>query len=240
MTDKRTGFIKTVFSEVPSTYELVNHVLTFGLDILWRRRMAKFAAKTGGVRWIDLCTGTGETAWNLNRLAPAGTKVFAADFSLPMMREAKKKPGADSIAFTAADIKNLPFPDNSFDLVTMSFAARNINLSKDVLTTSFAEYHRILKPGGRFVNLETSRPSFPPLRLGMNLYVRLFVKSVGTLISGSGKGYAYLSKTIPRFYPPEELAEILRSAGFETVTYKRLLFGIGAIHLADKSLTAEK
>ena len=234
MTDKRTGFIQTVFSEVPSTYELVNHVLTFGLDILWRRRASKLASKTGGVRWIDLCTGTGETASYLNRLAPVGTKVFAADFSLPMMREAKKKPGADTIAFTASDIKALPFSDNTFDLITMSFAARNINLSKDVLIQSFAEYHRILKPGGRFVNLETSMPSFAPLRYGLKLYVRLFVKSVGTLISGSEKGYAYLSKTIPRFYPPEELAEILRNAGFETVTYTRLLYGVGAIHTATK------
>ncbi|MFC1490412.1 ubiquinone/menaquinone biosynthesis methyltransferase [Candidatus Latescibacterota bacterium] len=235
MPDKRTGFIQDIFSEVPSTYELVNHILTFGLDILWRRRASKLASKTGGVRWIDLCTGTGETAWYLNRLAPVGTKVFAADFSLPMMTEARKKPGADSIAFTGADIKNLPFPDNTFDLITMSFAARNINLSKDVLTASFAEYHRILRPGGCFVNLETSMPSFKPLRMGRDWYVKLFVKPVGSLISGSVKGYAYLSKTIPRFYPPEELADILRNAGFETVTYDRLMFGVGAIHTAIKT-----
>ncbi len=234
MPDKRTGFIQNVFSELPATYELVNHDLTLGLDIVWRRKASRIASKTGGKRWIDLCTGTGETAWYLNRLAPHGTKVFAADFSLPMMNEAKKKPGAENIAFAACDIKNLPFPDNSFDLITMSFAARNINLSKDVLIQSFAEYHRILNPSGRFVNLETSRPSFTPLRLGLNLYVRLVVKSVGSFISGSEKGYAYLSKTIPRFYPPEELADILHSAGFETVTFDCLMFGIGAIHQAVK------
>ncbi|MFC1538105.1 ubiquinone/menaquinone biosynthesis methyltransferase [Candidatus Latescibacterota bacterium] len=240
MPDKRTGFVQSIFSEVPSTYERVNHILTFGLDIVWRRKASKIAAKAGGNRWVDLCTGTGETAVYLNGLALNGTKVFAVDFSLPMMNEARKKPGAENIAFAAADIKHLPFPDDSFDLITMSFAARNINISKDVLINSFAEYHRILKPGGRFVNLETSRPSFPPLRLGMKWYVRLFVKSVGSRISSSKKGYAYLANTIPRFYPPEELGEILRTAGFETVAYKPLLFGVAAIHLAVKELLSDR
>jgi len=116
----------------------------------------------------------------------------------------------------------------------MSFATRNINVSKEILIQSFAEYHRVLKPGGRFVNLETSRPPFSPIRKGFDLYVKLFVKQIGGRISGSRRAYAYLAGTIPRFYPAEELADIMKQAGFEDVTFQRLLFGAAAIHQAEK------
>ena len=230
MPPNNTGFVQSVFSEVPATYELVNHVLTLGLDIVWRRRAARIAAETGGGEWADMCTGTGEMAVYLSRLAPKGTKIHAIDFSGPMMAKAAKKPEAEHINFVASDIKALPFPDESFDLITMSFATRNINLSKDILIQSFAEFYRVLKPGGRFVNLETSRPSFSPVRKCFNLYVKLFVEPIGSRISGARTGYAYLAKTIPRFYAPEELADIMCQAGFQEVSFQKLLFGAAAIH----------
>jgi demethylmenaquinone methyltransferase/2-methoxy-6-polyprenyl-1,4-benzoquinol methylase len=230
MSPQKSNFVQSVFSQVPATYELVNHILTFGLDIVWRRRAARIAALAGGREWADMCTGTGEMAVYLSRLAPKGTKIHAIDFSGPMMAEAAKKPKAEHINFVASDIKALPFPDESFDLITMSFATRNINLSKDILIQSFAEYYRVLRPGGRFINLETSRPSFSPLRRCFHLYVKLFVGPIGSRISGSKTGYAYLAKTIPRFYCPEELADIMRRAGFKKVTFKKLLFGVAAIH----------
>jgi len=234
MPAKTTGFVQSVFSEVPATYELVNHILTLGLDIAWRKRAARIAATAGGGQWADMCTGTGEMAVYLSRLAPEGTKIHAIDFSPPMMTEASRKPEAEHINFVAADIKALPFPDESFDLITMSFATRNINLSKDILIESFAEFYRVLKRGGRFVNLETSQPSLSPVRRFFHLYVKLFVKMIGSRISGSGTAYGYLARTIPRFYAPEELADIMRQAGFEKVTFQRLLFGAAAIHQATK------
>ena len=229
-----TNSIRNLFSEVPTTYEWVNHILTFGLDILWRRRAAGIAAMTPGSRWIDMCTGTGEMALYLAGLAPKDTQIYGVDFSLPMMREAIRKPDALHIKLIASDIKALPFPDKSFDLITISFATRNINVSKGLLLQSFSEFYRVLKPGGRFVNLETSRPAFSPLRICFHLYVKLFVELVGSRISGSGVAYAYLAKTIPRFYPPEALADIMHQAGFEGISFKRLLFGIGAIHQAER------
>jgi demethylmenaquinone methyltransferase/2-methoxy-6-polyprenyl-1,4-benzoquinol methylase len=230
MAPKSTGFVQSVFSQVPATYELVNHILTLGLDIVWRKRAARVAALAGGREWADMCTGTGEMAVYLNRLAPKGTKIHAIDFSGPMMAEAAKKPEAEHINFVVSDIKALPFSDESFDLITMSFATRNINLSKDVLIQSFAEFYRVLKPGGRFVNLETSRPSFLPVRICFHLYVKLFVGPIGSRISGSRTGYAYLANTIPRFYDAEELADIMYQTGFQKVTFKKLLFGVAAIH----------
>lgn len=230
MSDKETNFVKKVFTQVPATYELVNHVLTFGLDIVLRKRSARIAAKAGGDRWVDMCTGTGETAAYLSRLAPDGTKVYAVDFSPYMLEAARKKPEAENISFIMSDVKFLPFPDRSFDLITISFATRNINLSKDILTKSFAEMHRILKSGGSFINLETSQPSNSIIRKFMRLYIRLFVKFIGSRISRSKIAYAYLSKTIPLFYPPEELADIMRQAGFASVSFSRHIFGSMAIH----------
>ncbi len=223
-------FIPRIFSHVPSTYEPINHILTFGLDVLWRKRAAVMAAEAGGNRWADLCTGTGETAAYLARLAAEDVRIHAVDLTPPMMGEAKKKPEAARIAFISANIRALPFPDNNLDLLTMSFAARNINLSRDILVQSLAEFRRVLKPGGRFVCLETSQPSSALPRKLRDLYVKLFVESVGSRVSGSKAAYAYLAHTIPRFYPADHLADIFREAGFAEVSFETLLFGVAAIH----------
>lgn len=234
MTDKKTSSVEKMFSEVPATYELVNHVLTLGLDTVWRRRAAKIAATADGGQWADMCTGTGEMAARLRRLAPEGTKIYGIDFSEPMLEQARKKPEADRISFVRCDIKALDFPDESLDLITMSFATRNINLSRDILARSFSEFYRVLKPGGRFINLETSRPSFWLVRKCFHLYVSLFVKLIGSRISGSKNAYTYLATTIPRFYSAQELADIMRQAGFDKVTFRQYLFGAVAIHQAAK------
>lgn len=228
-------FIREVFSpQVSSTYETVNHILTLGHDSRWRNRAAGFAAAAGGTRWADMCTGTGEMAVCLRRLAPPGTKVLAVDLSLPMMDVAKQKPEARDIDFVTSDVKALEFPDNSLDLVTIAFATRNINVSEDALTQTFAEFLRVLRPGGRFVNLETSQPKSRLIRQLFHAYVKLLVKPVGSWISGSHKGYAYLRHTIPRFYPPEQLGDIMHRAGFRDVSYQKLMFGIAAIHQGAK------
>ncbi len=227
--------VEKIFSpKVSRTYELVNHVLTFGCDVWWRRKMTRLATSGGGTEWADLCTGTGETAVYLRRLAPEGTTVHAVDFSRAMMEQAMKKPEGKEIDFVVADVKDLPFEDSSLDLITMSFATRNINLSRDVLTKTFAEYHRVLKPGGRFVNLETSQPPYRLTRTIFHGFVKGLVRPVGALLSGARPAYAYLSHTIPRFYTPEELAGVLRDAGFVDVSFKRLMFGAAAIHVSHK------
>jgi demethylmenaquinone methyltransferase/2-methoxy-6-polyprenyl-1,4-benzoquinol methylase len=234
MPNNKALSVKKIFAEVPATYEVVNHVLTLGLDTLWRRRAAKIAATAKPGKWVDMCTGTGDMAVCLSRLAPEGTSIYAVDFSEPMLAEARKKPEVKGIEFVAADIKALPFDDATFDLVTMSFAARNINLSREVLVRSFAEYYRVLKPGGCFVNLETSQPSWRPIRKCFHTYIKLSVKAIGSRISGSKAAYTYLATTIPRFYPAEELADIMRQAGFEKVAFQKYLFGAVAIHRASK------
>jgi demethylmenaquinone methyltransferase/2-methoxy-6-polyprenyl-1,4-benzoquinol methylase len=234
MPPRSNEFLQSVFSEVPKTYELVNRVLTLGLDARWRKRAARIAASANSGQWADMCTGTGETAVYLNSLSPDGTSVLGFDFTLPMLQEATAKPTTDGVGFIASNVRELPLPDESLDLITMSFATRNINLNRDIIIETFSEYCRVLKPGSSFINLETSRPESPLIRRFFDLYVKLFVKLIGGRISGSNKAYAYLAKTIPRFYPAEELADIMRSAGFGEVTYRQHLFGAVAIHKAKK------
>lgn len=225
-----TKSIQNIFSEVPETYELINHILTFGFDILWRKRAAKIAVKAGGDRWLDVCTGTGEMASYLYHFAKNGTDVYATDFSLPMLRKATDKPEGCSIKFLLSDIKNLPFGDETFDLVTISFATRNINLSQNILIRTFEELYRVLRIGGYFVNLETSQPSFYLIRRVFHKFVKLSVTPIGSLISGSKSAYIYLANTIPRFYQAEELKDIMHQAGFKDIIIKKLMFGAAAIH----------
>ncbi|NQT72589.1 MAG: ubiquinone/menaquinone biosynthesis methyltransferase [Chloroflexi bacterium] len=226
--------IQKIYTEVPRTYEILNHTLTVGQDILWRMRAAKTVATEGGTLWLDMCSGTGEIAASLSRKARDGTTVVAADFSLPMMQKAINKPESKQITFTLAEVTHLPFRDNSFDAIVISFATRNINTSKTNLTKAFQEFHRILKPGGIFVNLETSQPRSSLIRRLFHLYVKLTVRPIGRLVSGSDIAYAYLSHTMRRFYGADELAEIVLEAGFSEVSFRRMFLGIAAIHKARK------
>jgi len=214
----------------------VNHILTLGMDIRWRARAAAIAAAGAEPgEWVDMCTGTGEMAVYLKRLAPEGTRVRGVDMSRAMLAEARGKPEAEGIDFMRAGIADLPFPDESIDLITMSFATRNVNLSREALVRAFAELHRVLRPGGLFVNLETSQPPSVFVRKCFHLFVSLLVKPVGSLISGSSVAYAYLSRTIPRFYTAEDLAAIMSEAGFDGVCFGRLFLGAAAIHQARKT-----
>jgi demethylmenaquinone methyltransferase/2-methoxy-6-polyprenyl-1,4-benzoquinol methylase len=226
--------IKKLFSEVPQRYELINHILTFSLDKRWRKCAAERAAIGGGERWIDVCTGTGEMALYLLRLAPEETTVYAADFCKPMLQKAQEKESANRIRFVEADVRSLPFADNIFDLVTISFATRNINTSESHILECLKEFHRILKPGGRFVNLETSQPPSKILRRFFHIYVSIFVKIIGGTLSSSMAAYTYLSNTIPRFYTAETFSDLILNAGFSRVYVKRLTKGIVAVHEAVK------
>ncbi|MFC2156220.1 ubiquinone/menaquinone biosynthesis methyltransferase [Acidobacteriota bacterium] len=226
--------VQKIYKEVASTYELANHVLTYGLDILWRKKGAKTAARIGGEWWLDVCSGTGEMMHYLSRLKPEGTQIVSADFSRDMLIRSRKKNKEVHNHFVLTDAKKLPFPNDSFNLVTISFATRNIDSNRQRLITYFTEFHRVLKPGGMFMNLETSQPRSQLVRSLFHLYAKTIIKPVGYALSGSKSGYAYLAHTIPRFYDAPTLADILSESGFSQVEFDRRLLGIAAIHTAIK------
>lgn len=228
------GAIQKIFQEASRTYELVNCVLTFGLDRFWRKRAAQVAAGYGGLMWLDVCSGTAQMASYLRKLTQGNTKIVALDFCFPMLGQALQKAKENKIHLCIGDAASLPFADNTFDLVTISFATRNINTNRSALLQYFQEFHRIIKPGGGFVNLETSQPVLRFLRRLFHLYVRLVVMPVGYLLSGSKAAYAYLSYTIPRFFTASELSDTIYQAGFSKVNFAYMSLGIVAIHTALK------
>lgn len=228
-------FLHQTFDEIAPGYERMNHAMTLGLDILWRRATAKVAASVPSSRRLDVCTGTAETAVLLKGLSPEPELVVGADFSAQMMTVAKQKPETAGISFVGADAARLPFADGSFDLVTVTLATRNLASSAEGLHGCFAEFHRVLRPGGRFINLETSQPTNPLIRWGFRLYVAAVVPLMAWLLSGFKPGYAYLARSIPRFHDADGLAQVLRESGFAEVSYRRLLFGAAAIHVATRA-----
>jgi demethylmenaquinone methyltransferase/2-methoxy-6-polyprenyl-1,4-benzoquinol methylase len=226
--------VRDMFAEVPRTYELVNHLFTGGLDIVWRRRAASIASAAGGTAWLDVCTGTGEMAADLGERAGRDTLVVGVDFSMPMMRAGARRPRSESVLFACAAAESLPFSDGQFDLVTISFATRNIAASRESLLRALREFHRVLAPGGRLVNLETSQPRSRIARTLFHWYARSVVRAVGEMISGSRAAYSYLSGSLLRFYGTSELAALMREAGFPRVRYRPMTGGIVAVHEAMK------
>ncbi len=226
--------VQKIYTEVAGTYELVNHILTFGMDIFWRKKTARKAIKLGGSIWLDVCSGTGEMAYSLASLSGEDVLVLAADFSYPMLAKAFRKRKLPNLIPIIAEAGSLPFADETFDLVTISFATRNLNPRRDILESYLKEIWRILRPGGYFVNLETSQPPSKTIKWLFHLYVRWIVEPIGYFVSGSKAGYRYLAFTIPRFYSAEEFSQILHQSGFSQVDYRPLFFCISAIHTAKK------
>jgi demethylmenaquinone methyltransferase/2-methoxy-6-polyprenyl-1,4-benzoquinol methylase len=226
--------VKKIYTEVAGTYELINHILTFGMDTLWRKKAAQKAIKMGGTLCLDVCSGTGEMARNLVSFSRGNATVFAVDFSYPMLAKTFIKKKDPNLIPIIAEAGSLPFGDGTFDLVTISFATRNLNPRQDVLETYLKEFWRVLRPGGYFLNLETSQPSNRIIRWLFHLYVKWAVKPIGYLVSGSKVGYQYLSFTIPRFYAPDQFAQILQGIGFSRIEHQPLFSSVSAIHMAQK------
>ena len=225
--------LRNIYKKIPRRYESTNHLLTFGLDMIWRRIAADAATSaSGGELWLDMCSGTGETALLLSRRSPAGTTVISADFSVPMLLEGVRRRGRGTLISTAASADALPFPDGTFDLVTVTFAARNLRSRSGLFAGSLREIRRVLKPGGIFVNLETSQPAAAPVRSILHTYAGVVVGRLGKTLTGEREGYTYLSGSIRSFPGPVELASEISEAGFSRVTWQQLMFGVVAIHTA--------
>ena len=227
-----------MFTAVPRRYDLINHLITWGLDKRWRREAATECLASQPGKVLDLCCGTGDLTINLAQLAEDNVELTGIDYSQPMLEIATKK--AESLArrrkipFIYGDAANLPFPDGYFDCVGISFAFRNLTYKNPLVRRHLAEVLRVLSAGGRYVIVETSQPKSRLIRNLYHLYLRWFVFRLGYLLSGNRQAYHYLAESAARFYTSEEVEEMLVTAGFRQVSFLRLFWGAAGIHIAVK------
>lgn len=220
----RAASVQAMFEEIAPRYDLMNRLMTGGQDIRWRVQVIRLACIPPGGRVLDLGAGTGDLTREALRQAP-GCRVVAADFTLGMMQAGKRLHEAEH-PWTAADALHLPFPDAAFDAVVSGFLLRNVV----DLPLALREQMRVLKPGGRMVALDTTRPSRTLLSPLIRFHMRRVIPFLGGLLTGSRGAYTYLPTTSENFLRAEELLACIGAAGFEQAGFRRLMFGTTAIH----------
>jgi demethylmenaquinone methyltransferase / 2-methoxy-6-polyprenyl-1,4-benzoquinol methylase len=222
------GQVRTMFDRIAGVYDLMNTAMTAGMHHRWRRRAVDRARLRPGDHALDVCCGTGDLTLELARRVGPGGEVIGCDFSEPMLELARRKAAARAggpVRFEWADALELPYPDRAFDAVTVGFGVRNLS----DLERGLGELIRVLKPGGRLVILEITRPRRLPLSAFYSVWFDRAVPILGT-IAGDRDAYAYLPESVKRFPSPAALAEQMAAAGFERIGYLVLAGGIIAIH----------
>jgi demethylmenaquinone methyltransferase/2-methoxy-6-polyprenyl-1,4-benzoquinol methylase len=226
--------VRATFESVAPRYDLANHFLSGGIDFYWRKKLVKLAAEQTCDHVLDLATGSGDVLFALRDGLPHETAITGVDFCEPMLEEARNKREAkgldeDSNEFLWGDCLSLDFPDNSFDLITISFGLRNLADREKGLK----EMNRVLKPGGRLIVLEFSQPFFW-FRPFYYFYLRLILPWMARLVTGDRDAYLYLGSSISAFPDRFGLVKEFENAGFEKIRFTSLTFAIVALHLGYK------
>lgn len=225
-------FVRRMFDGIAGTYDLLNHVLSLGIDIIWRKQTIDKLQPEANWRILDLATGTGDLGFESAKRG-AHIDVVGVDLSVPMLRKGvEKNPGkSDTLTFLCGDGEHLPFPNALFDGLTIGFGIRNVaNLEPALM-----EMYRVIKPGGRAAILEFSRPRTPFFRGIYNFYFKSILPIIGRLISRDPSAYHYLYESVMRFPEGPEFCRRLEDAGFAQVQAFRLTFGIATIYMAHKN-----
>jgi demethylmenaquinone methyltransferase / 2-methoxy-6-polyprenyl-1,4-benzoquinol methylase len=225
---ERARYVQGMFTRIAPRYDLMNRLMTAGQDVRWRQQVIRLAALPPSGRLLDLGAGTGDLAREALHQYP-GVHVLAGDFTLAMMQVGKASPGP-RLDWAATDALYLPYPSESFHAVVSGFLLRNVV----DLDQALREQYRVLKPGGRMVALDTTRPQPNLLSPFIRFHMRRVIPLLGTLLTGQPDAYTYLPSTSEGFLAAEDLAERMRSAGFQKVTFQRLMFGTIAIHCATR------
>ncbi|MFD2601887.1 bifunctional demethylmenaquinone methyltransferase/2-methoxy-6-polyprenyl-1,4-benzoquinol methylase UbiE [Flavobacterium suzhouense] len=224
--------VAQMFDTISGNYDGLNRVISFGIDVKWRKKVLKLVSDKNPKTILDIATGTGDLA--ILMAQTSATEIIGADISEGMMEVGRKKvteKGLDSkIKLVYGDSENLPFEDNYFDAITVAFGVRNF----ETLEKGLAEILRVLKPGGIFVILETSVPTKFPFKQGYNFYSKNLLPLIGRLFSKDRSAYAYLSESASVFPHGEALNNILRKIGFIEVKNMPQTFGVATIYTASK------
>ncbi len=236
---KKKEQVEQMFDTISGNYDGLNRVISFGLDIKWRKRVVKAVTDTNPKSVLDIATGTGDLALSFSRFDIP--RIVGLDISEGMLSVARKKvkdasagsakkENFSKIEFIQADSEAIPFEDNSFDAITVAFGVRNF----ETLEKGLAEIFRVLRPGGIFVVLETSVPTKTPFKQGYGFYTKKLMPLIGKVFSKDKVAYNYLSESASVFPYGEKFNNILRKIGFKEVKNKPQTFGVATIYTASK------
>jgi demethylmenaquinone methyltransferase/2-methoxy-6-polyprenyl-1,4-benzoquinol methylase len=224
--------VAQMFDTISGNYDNLNRVISFGIDVKWRRKVLQIVTQSNPKIILDIATGTGDLAILLAQTK--AEKIIGLDISAGMLEVGKKKIAtkklSETIEMVLADSENMPFKDDYFDAITVAFGVRNF----ETLEKGLAEILRVLKPNGVFVILETSVPDKTPYKQGYNLYSKNILPLIGKLFSKDNVAYGYLSESAAAFPYGEALNNILRKVGFIDVEAMPQTFGVATIYKASK------
>jgi demethylmenaquinone methyltransferase/2-methoxy-6-polyprenyl-1,4-benzoquinol methylase len=225
--------IQQMFGTIAPRYDFLNRMLSFGIDRRWRKKAVRLLKYHEGSRILDVATGTGDVALEIARTTPPSVKITGADFCKEMVDlgqlKAAQSAYAGRIDFTVAPCEDLPFPNETFDSITIAFGIRNVVDRK----LGLAEMWRVLRPGGRMIILEFSTPRSQLFRQIYYFYFRRLLPVIGGLFS-KFDAYKYLPDSVLEFPSHEEFAAMIEDAGFHSVHIRELTFGIASIYVGDK------
>jgi demethylmenaquinone methyltransferase / 2-methoxy-6-polyprenyl-1,4-benzoquinol methylase len=229
----RAQKVHQLFSGIASRYDLINDAQSFGLHRLWKKKLIQMAHPREGDRAVDLCCGTGDIAFGLAR---QGAQVNGLDFTMAMLTVAAKRPDSMNSAhprnpkFLCGDALHIPFPDESFDIVTIGYGLRNLSEWERGLQ----EMHRVAKPGARILSLEFGKPDNPVWRKMYFGYLRCFVPALGKIFCGDAQAYAYILESLKNFPAQKGIAAKMTELKFANVKVVNLLGGIMSINYGEK------
>jgi demethylmenaquinone methyltransferase/2-methoxy-6-polyprenyl-1,4-benzoquinol methylase len=224
--------VAQMFDNISENYDGLNRVISLGIDIKWRKKVVEIVGKNNPKQILDIATGTGDLAIMMAKLNP--DRIVGLDISSGMLEVGKQKIAAanlsNKIEMIVADSEEMPFEDNTFDAITVSFGVRNFaNLDKGI-----TEIARVLKHNGVLVILETSNPTKPPFKQGYKLYTNIFLPIIGKLFSKDKVAYSYLSESANSFPFGAAFNNILEKNGFTHTEAKPVTFGVATIYTASK------
>ena len=226
--------IAGMFDAIAGRYDLLNHVLSAGIDRGWRKRAIQSLALLGGERVLDLCTGTADLAIEAVRARPAAKDVIGVDFAGAMLQVGQGKIArrglAGRVALVRGDATRIPLGGRSVDAITMAFGIRNVESP----SLACREMHRVVRPGGRIAILEFAVPTVPGVRALYLWYFNHVLPLIGQLVSRHDAAYEYLPASVGAFTSPDEFVKILRQQGFSEVSADPLTFGIVYLYTARK------
>lgn len=232
--DEKEKLVGRVFTSVARRYDIMNTVMSMGAHHLWKRFMVSKTGFKPGERAIDVGGGTADIALLLHKQAGGNGKVVVYDINHAMLLGGRDKAvdnrGLKDIQFVQGNAESISFPDNTFDVATVAFCIRNVTHPDQ----GFREMHRILKPGGKLLCLEFSRPTNDAFRALYDFYSFNFIPRFGELIARDKDSYQYLVESIRKFPPQEELKKMLEGTGLYKVKYYNLTNGIAAVHVGYK------